>query len=162
LILISLQIIMYRAKQISDWILSKIDTEAGDTISPLKLQKLLYYCQAWHLTIFGDKLMNEDVEAWAHGPVFSSQYTRFAYIPRNEQIKPKTINLSIPEFSEESGELLQEVLRTYGEHSASYLEDLTHSEKPWIDARGGLQPYERSNKVISEKSMIDFYTKYKS
>lgn len=152
---------MYKAKQISDWILSKIDTEAGDTISPLKLQKLLYYCQAWHLTIFGERLIDEDIEAWAHGPVLSSQYTRFAYIPRNEQIKPKTINLTVPEFNANSEELLEEVLRIYGEHSASYLENLTHSEKPWIDARGDLQPYERSNNVIEDKAMIDFYTKYK-
>lgn len=153
---------MYKAKQISDWILSKIDTEAGDTISPLKLQKLLYYCQAWHLTIFEKKLIDEEVEAWAHGPVFPSQYTRFAYISRNEQIKPETINLTIPEFSESSAELLEEVLRVYGEHSASYLENLTHSEKPWIEVRKNLQPYERSKNIISDKSMIDFYTKYKN
>ena len=152
---------MYKAKQISDWILSKIDTEAGDTISPLKLQKLLYYCQAWHLTIFDERLIDENVEAWAHGPVFSSQYTRFAYIPRNEQIKPKTVNLSIPQFNDKSEELLEEVLRMYGEHSASYLENLTHSEKPWLTARGGLQPYERSNNVIEDKVMIDFYSKYR-
>ena len=152
---------MYKAKEISDWILSKIDTEAGDTISPLKLQKLLYYCQAWHLTIFDERLIDENVEAWAHGPVFSSQYTRFAYIPRNEQIKPKTINLSIPQFNDKSKELLEEVLRTYGEHSASYLENLTHSETPWRTARGGLQPYERSNNVIEDKVMIDFYSKYR-
>ena len=46
---------MYTSKQIADWILSKINKEAGDTISPLKLQKLLYYCQAWHYTIFDKK-----------------------------------------------------------------------------------------------------------
>lgn len=152
---------MYKASQISDWILSKIDTEAGDTISPLKLQKLLYYCQAWYLTVFGKRLIAEDVEAWAHGPVFSSQYTRFAYIPRNEQIKPKSINLSIPKLDDDSNELLEEVLSVYGEHSASYLENLTHKENPWLDARGDLQPYERSNNVITDQAMIDFYSKYK-
>jgi uncharacterized phage-associated protein len=153
---------MYKAKQISDWILSKIDTEAGDTISPLKLQKLLYYCQAWHLTIFSERLIDEDIEAWAHGPVLYSQYKRFSYTPRNEQIKQKTINLTVPVFNDNSAELLEEVLRVYGEHSASYLENLTHSEKPWIDARGALQPHERSNNIIEDKALIDFYSKYKN
>lgn len=152
---------MYSAKQISDWILSKVNTEAGDTISPLKLQKLLYYCQAWHLTVYNEPLFNENIEAWAHGPVVPSQYSRFAYILRNEQIKPKSINLDIPRFSLETEELLVEVLETYGEHSAIYLENLTHKEKPWLIARGDIPVYERSTNVISEESMISYYSAFR-
>lgn len=152
---------MYSAKQISDFVISKVNTEAGDTISPLKLQKLIYYCQAWHLTVFGEVLFEEDIEAWAHGPVVSSQYNRFAYIPRNEQIKPGSINIDVPEFSVETRELLEEVLDTYGEHSAYYLENLTHKEQPWLTARKGLNEYERSNEKITHQSMIDYYSAFK-
>ena len=152
---------MYSAKQISDWILSKVNTESGDIISPLKLQKLLYYCQAWHLTIYNDPLFAENIEAWAHGPVVPSQYSRFAYILRNEQIKPKSINLEVPVFSSETQELLIEVLETYGEHSANYLENLTHKEKPWLIARGNVPVYERSSNVISHKSIIDYYSAFR-
>lgn len=152
---------MYLAKQISDWILSKVNTEAGDTISPLKLQKLLYYCQAWHLTVYNQPLFDENIEAWAHGPVVPSQYSRFAYILRNEQIKPKSINLDVPSFSSETEELLIEVLETYGEHSANYLENLTHKEKPWIIARGDTPVYERSSNVISHDSMISYYSAFR-
>ena len=67
---------MYTSQQIADWILSQLNSNSGDTISPLKLQKLLYYCQAWHYTIFNEVLFDERIEAWTHGPVVPSQYIR--------------------------------------------------------------------------------------
>lgn len=153
---------MYTSKQIADWILSKINTQAGDTISPLKLQKLLYYCQAWHLTIFNKPLFDENIEAWSHGPVIPTQYNRFSYILRNEQIKVKNINIEVPQLEPDSETLLNEVLSIYGEHSASYLEALTHQELPWSSARGNSKPWERSNAVITHQSMIDFYSHLKN
>lgn len=88
---------MFNSREITDWILSKIDFDAGDTISPLKLQKLLYYCQAWHITIFDEKIINEDFEAWAHGPVLRSVYKRFAgFHYMNESIDINRIELQIP------------------------------------------------------------------
>ena len=149
---------MYTSKQIADWILSKIDVEAGDTISPLKLQKLLYYCQAWSLTVFNIPIFDEKIEAWAHGPVVPSQYARFAGVLRNANIDIK--NLSVPEFESETERLLNEVMSIYGEHSASYLEELTHQETPWIEARAGLEPWEASNAEIKHKTIIDFYTPF--
>ena len=154
---------MKTSKQITDWILSQVDTEKGDTISPLKLQKILYYCQAWHLAIFKKPLFQEDIEAWAHGPVVPSQYTRFSYIFRNDNINPSKINIEKIEFEDKTTEdLLTEVFGIYNEHSASYLENLTHSEKPWIDARGSLQDWERSNNIISKETMTEFYSKLNS
>lgn len=138
--------------------MSKINTQAGDTISPLKLQKLLYYCQAWHLAVFGKPIFDERIEAWAHGPVIPSQYGRFAFMLRNEQIKINRLNIEPPSISGDSGQLLNEVLDLYGEHSASYLEALTHKEFPWIEARKGLEPWERSNEEITHDSMIRFYS----
>lgn len=132
---------MKTSKQIADWILSKINIEAGDTISPLKLQKLLYYCQAWHLAVFSKPLFKEEIEAWSHGPVIPSQYKRFANTLRNGSIKMDNIKKeSIVFENEETKNLLEEVFEIYNEHSANYLENLTHSEKPWIEARGSLQP----------------------
>lgn len=154
---------MKTSKQIADWILSKINIEAGDTISPLKLQKLLYYCQAWHLAVFSKPLFKEEIEAWSHGPVIPSQYNRFANILRNESIKTNNIKKeSIVFENKETENLLEEVLEIYNEHSANYLENLTHSEKPWVEARGSLQPWERSNSIIQKESMKTFYSKLNS
>ena len=150
---------MHTSTQISDWILSKTNTDAGDTISPLKLQKLLYYCQAWNLTIFDKALFCENIEAWAHGPVVPSQYARFADINRTDRIEISKIDLSPAILDDNSDKLLNEVLYLYGEHSASYLEALTHQEDPWIKARNGIKSWERSNEVITHESMIEYYSK---
>lgn len=151
---------MKTSKQIADWILSQVNTEKGDTISPLKLQKLLYYCQAWHLAIFDEELFEEEIQAWAHGPVIPSQYNRFSYIFRNDNITPSKVNIEKITFENKNTEnLLNEVYSIYNEHSASYLEDLTHSENPWIDARGDLKEWERSNNIITKESMKEFYSK---
>tara|TARA_R110002033_G_scaffold107028_2_gene153723 strand:+ start:1013 stop:1486 length:474 start_codon:yes stop_codon:yes gene_type:complete len=153
---------MHTSNQISDWVLSKTNTDAGDTISPLKLQKLLYYCQAWHLTIIGKELFSEDIEAWAHGPVVPSQYARFAHISRTDRIDICELELSPAKLSDKSLHLLNEVMNIYGEHSASYLEALTHQETPWIQARKGVKSWERSTEVISHKSMIKYYSQLKN
>lgn len=154
---------MKTSKQIADWILSKINPETGDTISPLKLQKLLYYCQAWHLAIFETPLFSEEIEAWAHGPVVPSQYARFSTLLKNESINPSQENLEVVTFEkEETLNLLNEVFEIYNEHSANYLENLTHAESPWIDTRGELQPWQRSKRIISKQAMQSFYAELNS
>ena len=148
---------MYTATQIADWILSHVNIDAGDTISPLKLQKLLYYCQAWHYTIFRKPLFNEDIQAWAHGPVVPSQYKRFANIQRYEIIDIRNIILSTIVLPTDSRELLEEVMDIYAEHTAYYLEQLTHKERPWAETRGDLPDYMASDKVISLDLMYEYY-----
>ena len=143
---------MYTSKQIADWILSKINKEAGDTISPLKLQKLLYYCQAWHYTIFDKKLFDERIEAWAHGPVVPSQYKRFAFMRCYDPIP------AVFEPNSETESLLNEVMEIYLEHTAGYLEQLTHKEMPWKKTRGNLEPYAASNKEITLDLMKEYYS----
>lgn len=60
---------MHSALDIAAWFLNEVDRKAGDSITNLKLQKLVYYAQAWAVTLLGRKLFEEKVEAWAHGPV---------------------------------------------------------------------------------------------
>ena len=148
----------YTSEGICNWFLSKINTEAGDTISPLKMQKLLYYAQAWHYTAFGLPLFSENIEAWKHGPVVPSQYQRFKDILREANIPIKEFLKEPPKFETHTEELLEEVLSFYGEHSASYLEALTHREQPWILARGNTPSYQSSNAVISLTSMKEYYS----
>ena len=150
---------MYTAEQIADWILGKVDTEKGDTISPLKLQKLLYYCQAWTYTIFNEKLFDEKIEAWAHGPVVPSQYKRFKDTIAYSNIDiTKTCIKTVVLRDKKIEDLLNEVMDIYGEHSASYLENLSHSEKPWKETRGNLPSHERCNKEIRLNVMKEYYS----
>jgi len=153
---------MFTSNHISDWILSTVDLEAGDTISPLKLQKLLYYCQAWHYTIFEQPLFDERIEAWTHGPVIPSQFARFASTTRHSQIDIGAMDFDETEIEKDSLDLLKEVMSIYGEHSAGYLEDLTHQEQPWVLARVGVAAHERSNAEITLESMKEYYSSLKN
>ena len=146
------------AKNIADWFLSRLNTEAGDTMSPLKLQKLLYYAQAWHLVFFNSKpLFNEPIQAWRHGPVVPSQYERFAGLTKYVPIPVDEYGVEIMEVTPAVENLLLDICDIYGEHQASYLEELTHSETPWIDARGDLPLYASCTREISHESMLSFY-----
>lgn len=149
---------MFTAKQIADWILSKINKSAGDTISPLKLQKLLYYCQAWHYTIFDEKLFDERIEAWTHGPVIPSQYKRFSYILLYDNIDIDRINRETVSLPPKTEELLNEVMDIYAEHSANYLENLTHNELPWKQTRGDLEPWGASHEEIPLSLIKEYYS----
>lgn len=139
---------------IANWFLANISREAGDVITHLKLQKLVYYAQAWSLAARGEPLFGEDIQAWAHGPVVPSLFRAF----RDYGMNPIPAPASVPRLDGETVELLAEVLEVYGEHSARKLEQLTHSERPWRDARGNLPPEARSDAVISKAAMQSFYS----
>lgn len=150
---------VYTAKHIADWFLSRLNTEAGDTMSPLKLQKLLYYAQAWHLVFFNGKpLFDEPIQAWRHGPVVRSQYDRFVDLTKYAPIPVEGYDVEQPQVSTAVEDLLLDVSDIYGEHQASYLEQLTHSEAPWIDARGDLPLYASCEREIPRQAMLKYYS----
>ncbi len=151
---------MYRANQIADFFLINLNKVKGDTISPLKLQKLVYYAQAWHLSIFDTPLFEESIEAWVHGPVIPSVYERFKDTTMYSSINVDAIEFEQTDFFDGTRDLLFEVNAIYGEHTASYLEELTHSETPWKEARKGVALYQKSNNLISPKSMVDYYSQF--
>lgn len=143
----------YTPLQIANWFLANIDRQAGDLITHLKLQKLVYYAQAWSLASRGVPLFQEDLQAWAHGPVAPSVFRAF----RGHGMDPIPAPARVPSLDPETVELLEEVLDVYGEHSAKKLEMLTHRESPWREARGDLPAEARSDAIISKEAMRTFY-----
>lgn len=146
--------------EVAHYFLSKVDVAKGDSMTPLKLQKLVYYAQAWHYTLFNQPLFDEKVEAWAHGPVVRSVWNAFkSYSTRNYPIAISQIKLNVPQnIPGQTERLLNDIIRIYGEHTGSYLESLTHQEKPWIDARKGIPSYSKSNSEITLSSMKSYYS----
>ncbi|PBB94991.1 type II toxin-antitoxin system antitoxin SocA domain-containing protein [Mesorhizobium sp. WSM3862] len=144
---------MTTALEVADWFLGSIDRESGDSITHLKLQKLVYYAQAWALALQGRPLFDEELKAWAHGPVAESVYRANEGSSWNALPAPK----HLPEFEPEIAELLGEILASYGGFSAKQLEQMTHAELPWKEARGNLPPEARSNNVIKKETMRSFY-----
>lgn len=127
--------------------------ERGELLTNLKLQKLLYYAQAWYLALKNEPLFEEDFQAWVHGPVLLTQYHRF----RDCKWKPIEIDVAAPDLSDDTKTFLNEIIDVFGSEPAVALEIMTHRERPWIEARGDLAPHEPCNTYISKDSMSDFY-----
>ncbi len=146
---------MYKPIDIANRFLSEIDREAGDSITHLKLQKLLYYAQAWSLTLWNTPLFKENFQAWTHGPVLKSIFQEFKSAGYDVLPAPTA---DLPDFDEQADYVLKEVNRIYGEMSAKSLEELTHREDPWRIARGDLPLEAACTKVITKDSMKTFYS----
>jgi len=122
-------------------------------ITPLALQKLLYYAQGFYYALRGNYLFTEDCEAWVHGPVYTEIYPRykpFGYDP----IKSECIY----KLSEEKISLLDGILKAFACYNGKILEKFTHSEVPWNKARIGKSDNESSNEIISKSSIAEYFT----
>lgn len=150
---------MRAAIDIACCLLAKV-AEGGTSqsqITPLKLQKLLYYAQAWSLVFRKKLLFSEEIEAWVHGPVVPSVYRRFKHYGFNNIANP---SVKI-ELEEDTVRILDLVLNSYGTKSGKFLEYLSHSEYPWIQARKGLQSNHLSQRRISLQDMMNYYMQFK-
>lgn len=137
---------------VSKYILKKL----GEPCSTMKLHKLLYYCQAWSLVWDETPLFVQPIEAWANGPVIRQLFNfhRGLYqLNYNDLAVGNEDALSVKQ-----KENIDEVLDFYGQKSAQWLIDQTHIEKPWIEARKGLDSNERGNVVITLDAMQEYYS----
>jgi uncharacterized phage-associated protein len=128
---------------------------AKGTMSAMKLQKLVYYAQAWSLVWDDAPLFQDDIQAWANGPVV---YALFDMHRGRYTVAPKWPRGDADALTPAQQETVDEVLRAYGDFSGRQLSVLTHSERPWVDARKGLAPHERGTHVIDPLVMADFYS----
>jgi len=140
---------------VANWFVCNLDREAGDSITHLKLQKLLYYSQVWSIVLNKKIIFEDDFQAWAHGPVLPDVYHDYKEYGFNSIPSCECDN----NIDDELEEVLKEVKRVYGEFSAKKLEDLTHSEDPWKEARGNLPSEAACNKIISKESLVSYYSK---
>jgi uncharacterized phage-associated protein len=138
--------------EVADFLLSR-SRDAGEILTNLKLQKLLYYAQAWFMALYDRELFSEDFQAWAHGPVLPSQYHRF----KNYTWQPLAVDVAEPTTTNEVVEHLMEIIEVFGTETAVALEQMTHCEKPWVEARAGIPDGSASTNQIQKASMRDYY-----
>jgi uncharacterized phage-associated protein len=122
-------------------------------VSAMKLQKLVYYAKAWHAVWDDEELFAENFQAWVNGPVCYELYQehRGAFSVTNW---PKGDPLRL---SKSQLETVEAIVASYGDKSAWELSNLTHNEAPWVDARTGVPPMQRSSNVITLESMAEYY-----
>lgn len=128
-------------------------------ITPLALQKLLYFAQAFFHALYNETLFLDDCQAWAHGPVFPDiyyQYKDYGYNPIEKSLPEDENDFS--EFTTRELSFLDAIVDIFGMYSGQVLSKITHNEQPWIEARGSLLPSDRSVTVI-KRDTIDTYFK---
>lgn len=138
--------------KISKHIIAKM----GD-ITPLALQKILYYIQGFSLAILDKEMFPDRCEAWVHGPVYREIYDRFSYYSFNSIDSSEFDSYQDIDIDEDEKKLIDEVVENFGCYSGKTLEKMTHISLPWVVARSGLDSDEASDKEISNKEISDYF-----
>ncbi|HLK12366.1 MAG TPA: type II toxin-antitoxin system antitoxin SocA domain-containing protein [Candidatus Binatia bacterium] len=145
----------YSAKAIANWFLKR------DELSPMKLQKLVYFAHGWKLGLRGTPLINEEIEAWDYGPVVPDLYhefkqfgsapiTAFATRWKLDDGKPRLVQPLVPPDAVDTQALLRRIWKVYGHKTGGQLSAITHlPDSPWsqirreCNTRGAVIPNER-------------------
>ncbi|MBN1458759.1 MAG: DUF4065 domain-containing protein [Armatimonadetes bacterium] len=129
-----------------------LDQRGGTTV--MKLQKLVYYSQAWHLAWEQVPLFDEPIQAWANGPVVRSLYDQHK---GRFNVGPGDIGGDSSNLAKNEEETVDAVLDFYWRYTAVELSELTHRERPWQEARRGVAPGVRTENEISQEEMMEYY-----
>ena len=129
--------------------------EKTGEISAMKLHKLCYYAQAWHLVWHDKPIFKEAIEAWRYGPVTPHLYSKHkdSFSIKKNFFKGQKLE----QLSQIQLETIDKVVDYYNKYDAQQLSDLTHQEEPWKRARSGLSESDRSNNVIRLEDIQNYY-----
>lgn len=122
-------------------------------ITAMKLQKLAYYSQAWHMVWEDDELFPEDFQAWANGPISPALWPHH----RGLRVISEWPDGNVGALTDTEKASVDLVLDHYGTWTAYQLSQKTHQEGPWKWARNGLPNGAKSTEVISKGSMVEYY-----
>ena len=139
------------AMDVAGYFLQKANND-GNLITNLKMQKLLYYAQAWYLVNFDAPLFKEDIDAWNLGPVVRDAYNTFKMY-RASPIKYEAAEHEFIVFTEEQKDYLDEFYDAFCKFSAHELVNMSHNEPPWENASQN-----KSDNIISHESMKKYYS----
>lgn len=142
---------------VCDYVIVRVN-EAG-YLNVLKLQKLLYYVQAWFLAFKNQPCFSGEFQAWVHGPVSRKIYDRFKDKSLYSRVRASEVRKDFdPETLPKAvRKHIGKVLEAYAEFTDDQLEEMTHDELPWQEARGDCAPRDRCETPISETTMRDYY-----
>ena len=133
--------------------------EKLEEVTPLMLQKLLYFIQGIYSVLYGRPIFAEDCEAWIHGPVYPEVYNLFRDFKYNpiEDARFAVLDGTAKKLTEEEKKVIDLVLDTFGVYGGKTLERITHSERPWREARKGYDDNIHSNAMLEKESIRAYY-----
>lgn len=130
-----------------------------EDITPFALQKALYYIQGFYYAFYKTFLFTEDCEAWIQGPVYRDIYFKYC----NDRFDPAggRDEWDGSAFSSAEKAILDGIIKNVCCFSGKVLEIFTHSEMPWLIARGALPATEASYPVIQKELIGDYFSAVK-
>ncbi len=131
-----------------------------EDITPLALQKALYYVQGFYFAFYKTFLFSEDCQAWVHGPVYRDIYFRYRDY-RFDPIK-KADDFDASVFSSGEKAICDSVINCICCYSGKVLERFAHNEAPWLTARGDLPVSESSDRTIEKSLIADYFSTIKA
>ncbi len=141
------------ADSVADYFIAAVDFDAGDLLSHLKLQKLCYLAQGFHIARHGTALFDSEIQAWAHGPVVVDLYKRFKHYKWNPIGLEARKTDPHETLSKEALALLRDIWVAYGQFSAKQLENITHKHSAWRNAYGERPIGAACDEVISQEAL---------
>jgi uncharacterized phage-associated protein len=127
--------------------LQHLSDKKNSVITNMKMQKLLYYAQGWHLALYDAPLFIDDFEAWKYGPVIGEVYRKYDSLQ-------STTAPDIDSLPYEQKRFIRSVYRKYGLHDSYTLSNMTHNELPWKKCYK-----EDENKIIPKDELREFFLK---
>ena len=133
--------------------------EKLEEVTPLMLQKLLYFIQGVYSAMYGEPIFEEDCRAWIHGPVYLEVYDLFRNFKYNPIDDARFAILEGKEDSltEDEKRVIDLVVNTFGMYSGKALEKITHHEAPWLEARKGYGDSIPSNELLPKERIMNYY-----
>lgn len=129
-------------------------------ITPLALQKILYFIQGIYMVMFGVPLYKEDCMAWVHGPVYEEVYDLFKDFKYNpiEDNRFAIFKERFEELSDQEKKVIDLVVNSFGRYSGKVLEEITHNETPWKNARTDCEPLQPSKEIIDKTEIMKYFS----
>ena len=133
--------------------------EKLEEVTPLMLQKLLYFVQGIYLALFDRPIFTEDCRAWVHGPVYPEVYDLFRDFKYNpiDDARFALLEGTKDALTENEKKVIDLVVNTFGLYGGKVLEKITHNEKPWREARKGYDDSIPSSALLAKNRIMSYY-----
>lgn len=133
--------------------------EKLEEVTPLMLQKLLYFIQGVYSALYGKPIFEEDCRAWVHGPVYPEVYELFRDFKYNpiDDARFALLEGTVDALTEEEKNVIDLVVNTFGMYGGKVLERITHNEDPWKEARKGYGDSIPSSELLPKDHIMRYY-----
>ncbi len=133
--------------------------EKLEEVTPLVLQKLLYFIQGIYSALYGRPIFTEDCRAWIHGPVYPEVYDLFRDFKYNpiDDARFALFEGTADALTEDEKKVIDLVLNTFGMYGGKVLERITHNEDPWMEARKGYGDSIPSSELLPKERIMKYY-----